>query len=82
MSGSARGIPLSSSVLSLGEDKTLAEDLKVQRGLTFEPIPAQLFRKCVCVCVFVLLYTCMCVLVQVHRLCSEICASKTESRCS
>ena len=36
-----------SSILSLDDDRTLSEDLKVPRGMTFDPIPAQLFRKCV-----------------------------------
>ena len=37
------------SVLQLdGDDKTLAEDLKLPRGSTFDPIPAQLYRKYEC----------------------------------
>jgi DNA helicase MCM8 len=34
-----------SSVLSLDDDRTLADDLKLPRCVTFDPIPAQLFRK-------------------------------------
>ena len=34
------------SVLQLADDRTLVEDLKLPRGSTFDPIPAQLFRKC------------------------------------
>ena len=38
---------LSSSLISLDDERTLAEELKVPRGLNFDPVPAQLFRKCV-----------------------------------
>lgn len=45
VSGSATRRDTPSSVLSLDENRTLSEDLKVPRGMNFDPIPAQLFTK-------------------------------------